>query len=437
MRIGRTSFFHHEVNTSESCLSSRGCDTSTDKESMIQDQIRVLFQLESKYNSFYVISANGSLLEREQHGEWRGKICEWCYRVVDHYQYDREVVSIAMDYFDRFLVTQQEQNNVDSNDEMSSLPSRKYQLAAMTSLYIAIKLHAEVGVDSCDMICSEEEHCLESEHVRPYRKTSLKLQSYVDLSRGQFTTTDVLHMEQKLLACLNWRVNPVSPMCFVSYMVRLFSPQCANYHQQKKNEIVLHVLHELSRYLTELAICLPSINNTLKPISTNCIKKSCKKAYSPSSIAYASILVSMDLITLEALPTSMRQAFTHRISVIAFEASSFSNDNEHFYFNPIAEEVKELKIIIRSSFQPGDVLQGAEEGSEEYLQHPITIAKVAGFLNIDDSSTDEIRWTNEFCESHHENNMYEENLRSSGSPTSVSRISKISSGSKKLFRFNR
>ena len=436
MRIGRTNVLQNKVSKSEKCC-NWDYNSSTDKESMIPDQIRVLFQLESKYNSLYVISMNKSLIEKEQHGEWRGKICEWCYRVVDHYQYDREVVSIAMDYFDRFLVTQQDQSNVENHDDMSSLPSRKYQLAAMTSLYIAIKLHAEVGVDSCDMICSGEEHSLDSEHVRPYRKTSLKLQSYVDLSRGQFTTTDVLNMEQKLLACLDWRVNPVSPMCFVSYMARLFSPQSVNYHQQKQNEIVLHVLHELSRYLTELAICLPSINNTLKPISTNIMQKKCKKAYSPSSIAYASIIVSMDLITLEALPATMRQAFIHKISVIAFEASSFSNDNEHFYFNPIAEEIQELKIIIRSSFQPDDVLQGVEEDSDEYLQHPITIAKVAGFLNIDDSPTEEIRWANEYCESHRQSQTYEENLRSSGSPTSVSRISKMSSSSKKLFRFNR
>ena len=34
--------------------------------------------------------------------EWRTKITDWCYRVVDHFQYEREVVGIMMNLFDRY-----------------------------------------------------------------------------------------------------------------------------------------------------------------------------------------------------------------------------------------------------------------------------------------------------------------------------------------------
>ena len=70
MRIGRTNVLQNKVSKSEKCC-NWDYNSSTDKESMIPDQIRVLFQLESKYNSLYVISMNRSLIEKEQHSEWR------------------------------------------------------------------------------------------------------------------------------------------------------------------------------------------------------------------------------------------------------------------------------------------------------------------------------------------------------------------------------
>ena len=38
-------------------------------------------------------------------GLWREQICEWCYLVVDHFDFGREAVSVTMSYLDRYLAS--------------------------------------------------------------------------------------------------------------------------------------------------------------------------------------------------------------------------------------------------------------------------------------------------------------------------------------------
>lgn len=90
---------------------------------------------------------------------WREKIVEWSYQVIDHFDFSREVVSISIHYLDRFLSTRPCNKKV-------------FQLAAMTSLFIAIKL---------------------------YEPGKLSMQSMIELSRGYFTVQQMQAMEMSLL----------------------------------------------------------------------------------------------------------------------------------------------------------------------------------------------------------------------------------------------
>jgi lipoyl(octanoyl) transferase len=108
----------------------------------------------SIFDSLSNDSSTGSLNEI-----WREKICEWCYQVVDHFDFSREVVGISMSFLDRYLSTRRVNKKI-------------FQLAAMTCLYLAIKLH-EPG--------------------------SLKISSLIALSRGFFTKSHVLAMEESIL----------------------------------------------------------------------------------------------------------------------------------------------------------------------------------------------------------------------------------------------
>jgi len=90
---------------------------------------------------------------------WREKICEWCYQVVDHFDYNRQVVAIALNYLDRYLA-------------LRPVNRKIFQLAAMTCLFIAIKQN-ETRV--------------------------LSLSAFLSLSRGYFQAEHVLKMEHAIL----------------------------------------------------------------------------------------------------------------------------------------------------------------------------------------------------------------------------------------------
>ncbi|KAL7442831.1 hypothetical protein ACHAXH_009539 [Discostella pseudostelligera] len=95
-------------------------------------------------------------------GPWRKRIASWMFDVVDHFQYDRNVVSIALWYIDRYvghLLVEEERNQRRAGGgrtESASQPikRRHFQLIAVTSLYLAIKVHGELKEN--DPVSGEE-----------------------------------------------------------------------------------------------------------------------------------------------------------------------------------------------------------------------------------------------------------------------------------------
>ena len=90
---------------------------------------------------------------------WREKICQWSYQVIDHFDFSREVVMVAMNILDRYLA-------------LRAVNKQMFQLAAMTSLFLAIKLN-EPG--------------------------KLSMASMVELSRGYFRVDQMAAMEVAIL----------------------------------------------------------------------------------------------------------------------------------------------------------------------------------------------------------------------------------------------
>lgn len=90
---------------------------------------------------------------------WREKICEWTFQVVDHFDFSRQISSIAIHYLDRYLATH-------------TVNKKTFQLAAMTSLFLAIKL---------------------------YEPGRLSMASMIELSRGYFLVEQMVAMETSIL----------------------------------------------------------------------------------------------------------------------------------------------------------------------------------------------------------------------------------------------
>ena len=130
--------------------------------------------------------------------------------MVDHFDLNREVVSIAMNHLDRFLATFNEE--VDKN---------LFQLLAMTCLYLSIKLN-------------EYKHLL-----IPESKSSMD--TILRLSRGAFNLQEMEKMEYEVLQRLRWHVHPPTPQVFVKHFLFFLS-------------VEEHEVHDLTQFMIELSV---------------------------------------------------------------------------------------------------------------------------------------------------------------------------------------
>lgn len=130
-------------------LSVKHPELSTDPTSCAQE----LCDLESAFSS----SSSSSTSRINE--VWREKICEWSYQVIDHFDFSREVVSVSIHYLDRFLAKTQ-------------VNKKSFQLVAMTTLYLAIKI---------------------------YEPGTLCMSSMIELSRGYFSPSQMAEMEMAIL----------------------------------------------------------------------------------------------------------------------------------------------------------------------------------------------------------------------------------------------
>lgn len=308
---------------------------------LADDQLKALLMMEKSYVIPFVPCRNPSNQGKQlPYGDWRRKICQWSFRVVDHFRLDREVVSASLNIFDRYLATRPKALNEDTCPCpacQKSIDSRTFQLTAMTSLYLAMKMYS-VNSDA-------------------YTQRKLSLAHFVDLSRGQFTAVDVSKLELSILKELQWKINPPTPLTTVSYLLRLMPSRSSLPHSCHGNyDLVLHVLHELARYLSELSGCLDSVSTF----------------YSSSQIAYASILVSMELMTYSSLPLDARKVFNDR----AFRVSLAT---EGALLTPMDEAIQKLRGIIRNSFWPEMLMENCDGVPE--AGHPIFMAREFGLLD--------------------------------------------------------
>ena len=187
----------------------------------------------------------------------RVKMCEWCYQVVDFCKFRRETVGIGMSYLDRYLCTPKGKE---------ALCNRKqYQLAAMTALYVAIKLHEPLEME-----------------------TSL----LADLSRGCYTEMEFVGMEKTILQSLKWRVNGPTALGFVQQFMSLLP---STVHPRVGN-----VIMDYARYQTELAVSDHKF-----------------VAVKPSDLAFAAVLNAAEGLDAGLLPLKAQAKFIRNIEKYA------------------------------------------------------------------------------------------------------------------------
>ena len=142
---------------------------------------------------------------------YRTKMLTWILQVLDFCKFKRETVVIAMSYLDLFLSS-------GTPRAMDAIKNRKeYQLASMTTLYMAIKLYEPVGIDT----------------------NALAL-----LSRNTYEAKDFARMEFDILCALKWRVHGPTVLTFLEYFMAIISPR-----PMRKNTGLDTLIHICKQYI--------------------------------------------------------------------------------------------------------------------------------------------------------------------------------------------
>jgi hypothetical protein len=155
--------------------------------------------------------------------ECRAILCEWAYRVVDHFGIGREVVAYAMSYVDRFCSKY--------NSPASGLLNRgAYTLVTNTALYLSLKLHHE----------GERERCDETQelHICDLASWGSLASMLPYLTHGEHTHDHLVKCETALLQSLGFYVHPPLPTCFVEQFVILLQPHFASTDQVFKQVLL-------------------------------------------------------------------------------------------------------------------------------------------------------------------------------------------------------
>mmetsp|Transcript_31814 Transcript_31814/g.48796 ORF Transcript_31814/g.48796 Transcript_31814/m.48796 type:complete len:311 (+) Transcript_31814:109-1041(+) len=218
---------------------------------------------------------------------WRQRMCEWMYVVVDHCNFNRNIVMISAKYLDICL----------TKGDKVIRTRRNFQLAAMTSLHLAMKI--------IDTSC-------------------VKVDSLVQLSRGLFTTEDVIKMEEHLIITMGWHLHPPSPTCFLTRYMDLF-------HSSVSHKVKF-MIAEVSRFIAEMSVC---------------VYKFVK--YKSSVIAYASLLISMDSIDENSFPLWQRLHFYRRMaSVVKLWNTSKEVSFVSMQLRKLVEKNADLKVLMET-----------------------------------------------------------------------------------------
>ena len=135
---------------------------SHEHQARIEQKDYIQSQIRTSSSAFRSFSYTTSSESRSTVEVWRSVFCEWTFKVIDHFEISREVASISLSYLDRYL-------------SVHTVDMKKFQLAATTSLFLAIKL---------------------------YEPNTISVLSFIKLNCGNIDKEHIALMENSILWCV-------------------------------------------------------------------------------------------------------------------------------------------------------------------------------------------------------------------------------------------
>ncbi len=265
---------------------------------------------------------------------WRRRICEWIFEVVDHFSFDREVVSVALNYIDRSA------SLLDESSSSEGVNSKDYQLLAISSLYLAIKLHGET---------------VTQEGFR----LKMKISAFEELGRGSFQVAAIEATERRIASLLDWHLNPTTPVQYVVYLVRMLPGW--SFDRTPSFEDLATELYDTTKYLTELA----------------CFNLFLTFDVDPSIVAYGALTCALEILDSRTpLPKGAYEAFIHTIASINGTWTPFNKD-----VIKVQQTLREISPITFAEVTPQD------PHDISYTESSASISTFAADQDDDDSKS--------------------------------------------------
>ncbi|KAL7549505.1 hypothetical protein ACHAWF_012765 [Thalassiosira exigua] len=257
----------------------------------------------------------------------RRRTCEWMYDICDYFQLNREVVGIALFYVDRYFTIAFEGGA--SGQVQVPVTRRRFQLVALTGLYIAVKLHGE----SRQANVVSRQSSPTGPHPRgtsqPWNRLKFSLAVCASISRNQFTPREIEACEVEMLRTLDWHVNPIVSSGAIIDALLMYLPSTSNAMAigGRVDESLILFVYDCAKYLAELSVSVPALSLVHKP----------------SVIAYASVLYSLDTFSSKSGPCSslLSEQGRREYEKLIVRASSR-------HFEEEKENVESAKKILRS-----------------------------------------------------------------------------------------
>jgi Cyclin, C-terminal domain/Cyclin, N-terminal domain len=228
--------------------------------------------------------------------------------VVDHFDLNREVVSIAMNHLDRFLGAFS--GTVDKN---------LFQLLAMTCLYLSIKLN-------------------EYKHLLIQGSTS-SMDTILQLSRGFFSLEKMEKMEYEVLQLLRWHVHPPTPQLFVKHFLFFLSVSEPEVHDLAQFMVELSVMDYYFVSYKQSEVAIASLLNAMERLVPQSSIETCLPFQSQFLDIHSSRV--QDCRDRLALIYAQANAIQHRttspVSVMAAPQpcqTEFSSKISHHHYSP-------------------------------------------------------------------------------------------------------
>lgn len=174
----------------------------------INDDFSNLQLVESRYRWPTGVGGYKQLLQQaDSKIDWRYRIARWMLRVADDFQLKRDTALIALNYFDRMMMSQRR------------LQRDQFQVAAIACLFISSKL---------------------------FQKKHLKVSALILYTKNAFQRQDILAIEQELLRTHASFFYPITSSTFVSILL--------NGLQSESPATITSVI-ESCQFMIELAAC--------------------------------------------------------------------------------------------------------------------------------------------------------------------------------------